>query len=349
MLAIITYAVLTLIACLLSFIFCIGVKKSGVMDHPDGERKQQTAPIPRLGGVAIALAFVISASIALPVLFLIGGTDLLSALELGYVAVIKVLIRSKTLLLFVAGVFFIGLWDDLRTAPTAIKLLVLTVMCAAAAFCGAAPETLTSPFGDITLPIALMIGSALWLLVFTNAANFMDGSNGLAIGCLGIMITGLAITAAGDAGPKIWLYPLVGAIAGFMIHNLRGTLYAGDAGALGLGAVFAGAGLISGLEVWTVATLALPFLVDVLLTLIWRAKHGRSWLEPHTDHAYQRLIASGWSHIEVAVLYWGLCVVSAIAAYIAAKAGGYAPFAMFWGLLIACMALWCVHRRAIRA
>lgn len=349
MLAIIANAALVIIACLFSLIFCIGVKKSGVVDHPDGERKLQAAPVARLGGVAIALAFAITASIALPVLLLIGGTDILSALELGYAAGLKVLIQSKILLLFVAGAFLIGLWDDLRTAPTALKLLILLAICAATAFYGLTPEKLTSPFGDLTLPIALIIGSALWLLVFTNAANFMDGSNGLAIGCLGIMITALAIIAAGASDPKIWLYPLLGAIAGFMVHNLRGTLYAGDAGALGLGAVFAGTGLVSGLEVWTVATLALPFLIDVLLTLIWRAKHGRSWLKPHTDHAYQRLIASGWSHIEVAVLYWGFSVAGAVAAYIAAKAGGYAPFAMFWGLLIAGITLWSVQRRAIRA
>ena len=71
---------------------------------------------------------------------------------------------------------------------------------------------------------------------------------------------------------------LLGAIIGFLIHNLRGKLYAGDAGSLGLGALFASLGLISGLQVWTVATLALPFLIDVLMTLIWRAKHGRPWL-----------------------------------------------------------------------
>jgi UDP-N-acetylmuramyl pentapeptide phosphotransferase/UDP-N-acetylglucosamine-1-phosphate transferase len=349
MLAFIANAVLVIIACFLSLLFCIGVKKSGVVDHPDGERKQQAAPVARLGGVPIALAFAITASIALPVLSLIGGADLLSALELGYAAGLTVAIQSKTLLLFIAGAFLIGLWDDLRTAPTALKLLVLSAICAVAATYGLTPEMLTSPFGDLTLPLALIIGSALWLLVFTNAANFMDGSNGLAIGCLSIMITGLAIAAAGVAGPKIWLFPLLGAVAGFMIHNLRGTLYAGDAGALGLGAVFAGAGLVSGLEVWTVATLALPFLVDVLMTLIWRAKHGKSWLKPHLDHAYQRLRVTGWSHIEVAVLYWGLSIVGAVAAYIAAKAGGYAPFAMFWGLLIAGIILWTVQRRTLRS
>ena len=115
--------------------------------------------------------------------------------------------------------------------------------------------------------------------------------------------------------------------------------------ALGLGALFAALALISGLDIWTVATLALPFLVDVLMTLIWRTKHGRNLLDPHLDHAYQRLIASGWSHLDVAILYWGFSAVSGAAAYIAAQGGGAAPFAVFWGLCLAGIMLWVRHRR----
>ncbi len=291
--------------------------KSGVLDHPDEDRKQQAAPVARLGGVAIALAIA-------PFAFIYPPTD---SMALGGI---------------IGASFLLGLWDDTATAPTRTKLLALIAACLAATALGLTPEALTSPWGDLTLGPVLILGSALWLLVFINAANFMDGSNGLSIGSMTVMLAGLAIIGIqhGDFDLSQWWFALVGAIVGFLIHNLRGKLYAGDAGALGLGALFAGLGLVSGLEVWTVATLALPFLVDVLLTLIWRAKHQRSWLKPHRDHAYQRLIDQGWGHLEVAILYWGLSAVCGFAAWLSVQAGGAAPFVMFWVLLVAGCGLW---------
>lgn len=341
--------VLAGLALVLSLFFCAGVMRSGVVDHPDGDRKTQAEAVPRLGGVAIALSFVIIAAIAMPIILLISGIDLFSALSAGFVSSIELAARYKSLLLFIIAVFCIGLWDDMASPPSWLKLLLLLAICGLAAMSGLMAESLTTPLGTLDMPLILIVGSALWLLVFTNAANFMDGANGLSIGCLTLMITGLALCAAtaSNSDVNVWLFPLLGAVAGFLLHNLKGRLYAGDAGALGLGGAFAAVGLTSGLEVWTIATIALPFLVDVLMTLIWRAKHRRSWLQPHTDHAYQKLRLAGWSHVETATVYWGLTIVCGVAAYIGIKAGGYAPFGLFFGLLVAGILVWRAHRRTI--
>lgn len=337
---------------LISFAICLGVialvKRSGVVDAPDGGRKQQATAVPRLGGVAIAAGTLLGGLISCLILFFAYGMDPGDGLaQLG--SSLADLIRGyETVLIFVGGAFLLGLWDDIWTANTKLKLLGLAALCITVASLGLVPAALSTPWGDVKLPLVLIIGSAAWLLVFTNAVNFIDGSDGLAVGALTIMLFGLAIcgTVAGNWTFSILWFPLFGAIAGFLLHNLRGRLYVGDAGALGLGALFAALSLASGLDIWTIATLALPFLIDVLMTLIWRAKHGRNWLKPHLDHAYQRLIASGWSHLDVAILYWGLSVASGAAAYIAAQGGGAAPFAVFWGLCLAGIALWIRHRRA---
>ncbi len=321
----------------LSMLFGALMMKTGVVDAPDGARKTQPTAVPRLGGVSIAAA-LLCALILLPVVVMAIQTSAPAAL-------LQILISNWPVAALTLFAFVIGLWDDIGTAPTGLKLALLAGAAIIAAWLGLYPDALNSPFGATAAPAALIIGSALWLLVFTNAVNFMDGSDGMAGGGLLIMFGGLAL--AGDTQLQLGWFALLGAIAGFLIHNLRGNLYMGDAGALGLGALFASLGLISGLEVWTVATLALPFLIDVLLTLIWRARHKRSWLKPHRDHAYQRLIASGWSHIEAGGLYWGLCAACAVAAVIAAKAGGEAPFAVFWALLLTGIALWCVNRKRV--
>ena len=326
---------------------CALVKRVKVVDAPDGGRKTQAEPVPRLGGVAILLGTLIGMALSFIILMVGYGVDPVSTLSDLITGAFETNISLGIAMAFVAVSFLIGLWDDIWTANTKLKLAILTLAALGSALAGLSVPAFQTPFGDLALPALLIIGSAAWLIVMVNAVNFMDGSNGLAIGSLGIMLMALAAISAtsGTWSAAIWWFPLFGAIGGFLLHNMRGQIYAGDAGALGLGALFAALGVASGLNVWTVATIALPFLVDVLLTLIWRAKHRRKWLDAHLDHAYQRLIASGWSHLETAILYWGLSAATGGMAYIAALAGGAAPFAVFWGLWIALSLIWVRHRR----
>lgn len=311
--------------------------RSGVVDAPDEERKQQTAPVPRLGGVAIAIGIILP-------------TILGVAADVWRGESVSVFWPS---IVFIGAAFLIGLTDDLASPPALAKLALMLGVCGAMATLGLRPSELSSPLGNNTNQALLVIGSMAWLLVFTNAANFMDGTNGLSTGCLAIMLFCLLLSVdsthlISDTPARVSnlvIFASIGAIVGFLIHNLRGKLYAGDAGSLGLGALFASLGLILDVSVWTVATLALPFLIDVLMTLIWRAKHGQPWLKPHLDHAYQKLRLYGWSHIETAFLYWGLSTVCAVAAIIGAKAGGDAPFFVFWSLCLSGIVLWSIHRR----
>ncbi|MEO0548354.1 MAG: hypothetical protein AAFZ91_00430 [Pseudomonadota bacterium] len=330
---------------LFSFLACIWVMRLGVVDAPDEDRKTQETPVPRLGGVGILIGAIFGMAVSFVVLVWIRGGEPASVLPEWTSTTRETARLVFNSVFFTVLVFAIGLWDDVKAISTKTKLAIFTVVAVLAGG-DIAPTLILTPFGALTFGILLSAGSALWLLVFTNAANFMDGSNGLSIGCLAIMLAGLALIGSSHSAfdLSVGWFALFGAIGGFLVHNLRGNLYAGDAGALGLGALFASLGLASGLEVWTVATLALPFLVDVLLTLVWRAKHGRSWLSAHRDHAYQRLMDQGWGHLDVAIFYWGLSAVCVVAAMIAVEAGGWVPFSLFWVLLVAGCVLWCVNR-----
>ncbi|MEM5516834.1 hypothetical protein WNY37_07720 [Henriciella sp. AS95] len=318
-----------------SYLLCEATKHTGVVDAPDGRRKLQDRPIPRLGGLGVLLAIAISV-LAAGVLHSFAPQWIGSSFLPGGVPEV----------LYAVGVSFlfglVGAADDLIELNPVTKLALLIVLCVAAPMVGVAVGELESPFGSITAPAILIAGSAAWLLVFVNAANFMDGSNGLSLGCLAIMLAGLGLSLmlAERGGFPLGLVCMIAAIGAFLIHNLRGTLYAGDAGAFGVGAMFATLALISGLSVWTVATLALPFLVDVLLTLVSRARHGQPLFEAHLDHAYQGLIKRGWAHEEVAVLWWSLSVVCGVAASIGAAGGGALPFILFWTFALILSAGW---------
>ncbi|WP_300376472.1 glycosyltransferase family 4 protein [Henriciella sp.] len=328
-------------AFLLSLAGCELVKHTGVVDAPDGKRKQQARPVPRLGGVGmIAAILIVLAAVALAheSIPAARGHDWLP----GQLPTLWVALGGAGLL---AGV---GALDDIFGLRALPKLLMVLAIALACALLGVAAPMLDTPAGTLAWPPLLIAGSMLWIIVVTNAANFMDGSNGLSLGSLAIMFAGLGAShaAVSDAGFPPGLVTVIAAIAGFLCHNLKGTLYAGDTGAFGLGGLFAMLALIAGIPVWTAATLVLPFLVDVLLTLASRSRHGQSLFVAHTDHAYQGLIRAGWPHMDVALTWWCLSAACAVAATIGVSAGGALPFVLFWVLVAGLSAGWfMVHRK----
>ena len=337
-------SLIALLAFPIAYITCALTKHAGVVDAPDGKRKQQAAPIPRLGGVGIAVAIgLVTGGLALAHSILpelmIGG-DWFP----GPVALVVIALAASLLL------FGIGVWDDVFGMSAQVKLVLVTMVCLAAPLLGVSAGALETPFGDVTAPAVMIAGSALWLIVFTNAANFMDGSNGLSLGSMAIMLAGLgaAHMTAADVQFPIGLMAIIAALMGFLVHNMRGTLYAGDCGAFGVGGLFATLALVSNLPVWTIATLALPFLIDVLMTLVLRGRNGNAWFEAHTDHAYQVLRHTGSSHWDVALIWWGLSVTCAIGAVIAVSGGGALPFIVFWVMAVSLSFCWIVVQRQAR-
>ena len=304
-------------------------------------KKQQAAPVPRLGGIGVMGAFALTISLA-AMLHAFAPQWLSTSWLPGEVPTVWIAIAAAF------GFAIIGALDDIWQLGAVSKLLMVVAISIAAPLAGVTVPALETPFGNVDTHALMIAGSALWLLVFVNAANFMDGSNGLSLGSLAIMCAGLGlclwITGYGYPGGIVCI---IAAIAGFLAHNLRGSLYAGDAGAFGVGGLFACLALISGLPVWTIATLALPFLVDVLLTLVSRTRRGEPLFEAHLDHAYQSLIKAGWSHLEVAMVWWALSAACAVAAAVGAVGGGALPFVLFWVLAVLLSAGWVAVRRKL--
>jgi UDP-N-acetylmuramyl pentapeptide phosphotransferase/UDP-N-acetylglucosamine-1-phosphate transferase len=188
--------------------------------------------------------------------------------------------------------------DDLYDFGAKAKLLAQALAGLVFAIFVARIEVL--PLGVIDLPLGPVIGAlgtALWIVVATNAVNFMDGANGVAPGAQVISLFAFALAAFGAGLPVIGGTALAGAAAcaGFLPWNLGGKLFQGDVGALFSSFVLAGLAVLataSGRGHGTVfvyfAPLALfPFLTDVLLTLLVRARRGERLFEAHRDHLYQ--------------------------------------------------------------
>jgi UDP-N-acetylmuramyl pentapeptide phosphotransferase/UDP-N-acetylglucosamine-1-phosphate transferase len=206
----------------------------------------------------------------------------------------------------------IGALDDLFDIGAKTKLLLQAALALVFAVFVAHVEILPLGLGlDLPLgPLVGIAGVALWIIVATNAVNFMDGANGVAPGAQVCMFLAMTLAARGH-DPLVAEVATVAALAcaGFLPWNLRGWLFQGDAGALFCGFLFAGLAILltappgsPGLSLYFGPLILLPFLTDVLLTLAVRARRGQSLLQAHRDHLYQLWLrqASKPSHIALA-------------------------------------------------
>ncbi|MEM6410501.1 MAG: hypothetical protein AAF683_03080 [Pseudomonadota bacterium] len=348
-------------AFVLSMAFCRLMIAFAPKDAPDGERKTQPVAVPTSGGLAIAGA---AALIYLSELIIIPAATSVDSLRTIADVHIRFLVTSGELPHIILAIFvlFVGAVDDARAIATRYKLLVLSTACVLVALTGLTAEKVFIPFADSTIPLPVavsVIGSAIWLFLMMNATNFMDGSNGLALGCIAIMLAYMSLSffgaASADLSPEtvtVWnglnfvIFLIVGAIGGFLVWNIQGLLYAGDAGALFAGTVFASFSLLSAMNgnIWFVATLGLPLLVDAVATLIWRATKGKRLTEPHRDHAYQLLIKDGWSHLQTALLWWTLTAICGLVSVTALQMGPTSNFIGFVAMLCSLLLLWIMQR-----
>ena len=311
-----------------SVLFCWVMIRLRIEDAPDGDRKTQAAPVPSSGGIAILAAMSLAPAMAMMM------SETAPTQSVGVLWGLTVLAGG------------IGLIDDVRGLSARLKMGLLLAL--ALWFAGAGPQ-LTAfdlPWGGMVLPgWFALIGVAVWIFVMMNATNFMDGSNGLAVGSAAIMLAGM-IRLMGDANEAALAGTAILACLGFLVWNLQGKLYAGDAGALSLGALIAGCGVVCAelKSVWASAIIVLPFLIDVFMTLIWRARRGRNLLEAHRDHAYQLFLRAGWPHFPVASLWWSMTAMCAAVAVIVPASLAFWAFII---LLSVGTALWTVQRATL--
>jgi UDP-N-acetylmuramyl pentapeptide phosphotransferase/UDP-N-acetylglucosamine-1-phosphate transferase len=202
-----------------------------------------------------------------------------------------------------------------------------------------------------------LVGSTLWIFTLVNSVNFMDGANGLAMGSAAIGLLGLALVALNAHAPDAAAMGLcgAGALIGFLIWNYpNGKLFAGDSGALFVGALASLASLMAiseaGVSPFVPPMLFFPLLADALLTLAWRARRKRNLLHGHSDHLYQVAIRAKLSHRRVAAFYWLAALASGAVSIAAQRAGGLFPLTAFaalaaGALLVAAMVrAWSVKR-----
>ncbi len=296
-------------------------KKNWLVESP-GERSSHKVPTPRTGGVAIALGFL-AACLSL-------SLDSLS------------LARFASLF---AAAFLLGVIDDARPLPAALKLIGQIAIAALFVWLFGAIEQVPAPFvGDLALGVAAPALTVFWIVAFMNAFNFMDGANGIASTAAIFALSALGVAAAG-AGIDPWAPAsiiLAAAIFGFLPLNFpKARLFMGDGGSQSIGfSIAALAALSASVDQGAVSalfmpTVFMPFLFDVAFTLAHRIARRRNFAEAHNEHLYQLIVRLGASHTAVTTLYVGLIMLSTFVAIIAGALPGSVQFLAPAGLLAA--------------
>ena len=272
----------------------------GLLDAPDA-RKHHVGLVPRVGGLAIAMGTLLSATIW----------------SFGDSAYVGFLLGSLVIVLF-------GLLDDRNNLDYRLKFAGQIV--AALIVVGFGIRLTVVPFIGAEMISAVLIPlTVIFLLASTNAFNLLDGLDGLAAGC-GILslaaIGALALTSPEGGSVILIAAAALGGILGFLRYNTHPAIvYMGDAGSQFLGFAIGALAilLIEGSGGQLSPALALPMLglpvIDTALVMATRIRQGRSPFSPDRNHIHHRLLARGLSHREaVAAIYLAqtMLVASAI-------------------------------------
>jgi len=275
--------------------------KMGAVDDPkhekNPERRMHSHPIPRMGGLAIFLGFILSVLIFVPM------TPQLRRILLGGVIIVV-----------------LGIFDDIYDLSAKLKLLVqiIAALIVTVGKEGLAIEALSNPnifsadpywhLGWLSIPVTVV-----WIVAMTNAVNLIDGLDGLSCGVCTISSMTLLVIALLLGEPQVALLvaALVGGCLGFLPYNMNpAKIFMGDTGSTFLGFILACISVQGLFKMYTLISFVVPFLIfglpifDTCFAFIRRIAHGQSPMHPDRGHVHHRLIDMGFSQKQaVAVLY----------------------------------------------
>lgn len=280
-------------------------ERVGAIDVPRDGRRVHDHPIPRMGGLAIFVGFVVSmilfVSFTTPVLGLLLGALIIAAM---------------------------GAVDDIVNLRPWIKLSIQIIAALVAIRCGIIFNAVSNPnfMSDIgTIPIgSLSIPlTVLWIVGCTNAVNLIDGLDGLACGVSAISSLTMMIVSlfVADANTTFILAALCGACVGFIPYNLNpAKIFMGDVGSQFLGFVLACVSVMGLFKLHTVITFLVPVLAmaiplaDTVFAFFRRIIHGQSPFHADKGHFHHRLLAMGLSQKQAVAILYGVSAVMGLAA-----------------------------------
>ncbi len=285
--------------------------RRGWVSVPQDGRHVHQSPLPRLGGVAIFLAFSFSLGVWL-------------GLSLIFPRLVDGRAPNTILQIYVPAclIFCLGIYDDLRGAGPYLKLAVQAIAAAMLFAGGMRVLNLPLIFGSHSLPwfVGLPL-TVLWVVAITNAFNLIDGLDGLAAGSalFSTMVVFVVSLVTHSWLVSLMSVTLAGAILGFLRFNFNpATIFLGDSGSLFIGFMLSALALEGAQKAPTFVAVAIPVvsfglpILETLLSILRRLISGRPIFTADREHIHHKLLQMGFSHRQVVIVLYAVSAIFAL-------------------------------------
>ena len=302
--------------------------KLGAIDVPKDERRMNKVHIPRMGGLAIFLGFIIS------VLLFVEVDDQMKGILLGSVIIVVM-----------------GIIDDITPLRASLKFVIQILAALIPVYYGVQITCISNPnlfsdnpywnFGWLSIPITV-----IWFVGLTNAVNLIDGLDGLAIGVSSISALTMLAIAILVAEPQVAVImaALVGACIGFMPYNMNpAKIFMGDTGSTFLGYILACITIQGLFKFYAVISFVVPFLIlglpifDTMFAIIRRISHGQNPMAPDRSHVHHRLIDMGLNQKQAVAVLYVISAILGLSAVVLATSGEIKAILCLMALIIVCL------------
>ena len=286
--------------------------KVGAIDVPKDNRRMHKVPIPRMGGLAIFLAFLLS------VLVFAEIDRQMQGILLGAIMIV-----------------ILGVLDDIMALKALPKLFVQIAAAGVAVWHGCRIQFISNPnvfseatylnLGWLSIPVTI-----IWIVAITNAVNFIDGLDGLAVGVSAISTASLIVIAlmVKEVNIVIILCALFGACLGFIPYNMNpAKIFMGDTGSTFLGYILATLSITGLFKMYAIISFAVPFLIlgipifDICFAFLRRIAHGQNPMKADRGHFHHRLIDMGFSQKQSVAIAYMLTGMLGLAAVLLTSSG----------------------------
>jgi len=283
----------------------------GWVAAPSQERHLHSNPLPRLGGVAIYLAF--------------SFCMVLAVFWARHSARVHVFFSWRGLLYILLPatlVFLLGVYDDIRGVGPYLKFSIEAIAGALLFAGGLRIVNIPVLFGSHQLPWFLGLPfTVLWVLAITNAFNLIDGLDGLAAGSalFSTLVAFVVALLSGTSLVTVMTIALAGSILGFLRYNFNpATIFLGDSGSLFIGFLLSALALKGAQKAPTIVAVAIPVvsfglpILETSLSIIRRLISGRPVFTADREHIHHKLLQHGMTHRQVVILLYGVSAVFAL-------------------------------------
>ncbi|NHM29980.1 glycosyltransferase family 4 protein [Neobacillus terrae] len=302
---------ITLVTCFFAAILLTPLVKKlafkiGATDKPN-KRKVHQRIMPRLGGLAIYISFLI-------------GIFMIKPLSEYHMPIVL-----GSLIIILTGII-----DDVKEISPKVKLAGQIAAAFIVVFMGEINiEFINLPFGGridfgiMSIPITM-----IWIVGVTNAINLIDGLDGLAAGVSTIAlftIAGMALMM-GNMYVLAMALILAASTLGFLLYNFHpAKIFMGDTGALFLGFMISVLALL-GYKNVTFISLLVPVIIlgvplsDTFFAIIRRLVNKKPLSAPDKSHLHHCLLKAGFSHKQTVLLIYAMSAMFGLAAFIFSQA-----------------------------